>query len=334
MSILNLFNGGSYIDQPVIKTGNHITTSTEYTKGNNTIKHYIDDAGHHMKHMTANSKLMSFDHNGALLPCTLRDSLYEAVDNVNAGNIPLAKVLTVNNSANNSSISNVNVISANDVILRNGSVSLTDKLATIDATISGLSGGGGEGGLQNLSSVLTVGNSAPDKNMTVNMMTCGALNLGGLIMTDVDGEIHTDATISSSYVYGNRMDCERIGIGSYFHVGGKIHFNRDGNNSIEGTGSSEIRGFGNVQSTLVQTDALHSGTIVINGNNNTITGNGNAQLTGFRNINSMQSQINTLNAYIVQLQNFIMAFKDSIYIESHQGSGQEYNYDSILPDQN
>ena len=45
MSILNLFNGGSYIDQQIIKTGKHITTSTEYTKGGNTIKHHIDDAG-------------------------------------------------------------------------------------------------------------------------------------------------------------------------------------------------------------------------------------------------------------------------------------------------
>ena len=292
MSILNLFNGGSYIDQPVIKTGNHITTSTEYKKGSNTVKHYIDDTGHHIHHITADTKLMSFDHDGVLLPCSLRDSLYEAVDNVNAGNIPLSKVLTVNNSANNGNISNVNVLSTNDVILRNGSVSLADKLADIDASISSL--GSGEGGLQNLSSVLTVGNSAPDKSMTVNIMSCNALNVDGIVLVNEFNELKTDATISSSAgVYGAEVNCETLGVGASAQIGGKFYFNADGDN--------------------------------------TIAGNGTSLLTGFRTINNLLAEINTLKAYIDELKQFFVAFKDGIYLESAQGSGSEYNYTELMP---
>jgi hypothetical protein len=295
MSILNLFNGGSYIDQPVIKTGNHITTSTEYTQGSNTIKHYIDSTGHHIHHTTAGTKLMSFDHTGALLPCSLRDSLYEAVDNVNAGNIPFEKVLITNNSANNKSISNVNLISANDFVLRDGSVSLTNKLAEIETSISEISGGGGgEGGLQNLSSVLTVGNSAPDKNMTVNLMSCGAVNVDGIMLTNVNDELVTDAVVSSSSgMYGAAMHCETIGVGASLAVAGRVYINRDGNNSIEG--------------------------------------NGQSLLTGFRTINGLLSEINTLKEYVAQLKLFFEAFKDGMYLESAEGSGVEYNYTELLP---
>ena len=292
MSILNLFNGGSYIDQPVIKTGNHITTSTEYKKGSNTVKHYIDDTGHHIHHITADTKLMFYDHDGALLPCSLRDSLYEAVDNVNAGNIPLSKVLTVNNSANNGNISNVNVLSTNDVILRNGSVSLADKLAEIDTSISSL--GSGEGGLQNLSSVLTVGGTASNKSMTINVLTCNALNVDGIVLTNSDGELVTDAMISSSAaLYGAAVNCETLGVSTSAIIGGKFNINRDGNNRIEG--------------------------------------DNNSLLTGFRTINNLTAEINTLKAYIAELKQFFVAFKDGIYLESAQGSGTEYNFTELMP---
>ena len=294
MSILNLFNGGSYIDQQIIKTNNHITTSTEYTKGSNTIKHHIDNDGHHIEHITANTKLVSFDHNGALLPCSLRSSLYEAVDQANAGNIPLEKILITNNSANNKNISNANLISANDFILRDGSVSLTDKLAEIDTSISSL--GSGEGGLQNLSSVLTVGSSAPDKNMTVNIMTCNALNIDGLVLTNAYDEIVTDSTISSSTgVYGAEVNCENLGVVTFAQIGGKFNFNSDGNN--------------------------------------TIAGDGNSLLTGFRTINNLLAEINTLKAYIEELKLFFVAFKDGIYLESSEGSGTEYNFTELMPTQ-
>ena len=294
MSILNLFNGGSYIDQPIIKTGKHITTSTEYTKGGNTIKHHIDDAGHHIEHTTAGTKLVSFDHTGSLLPCSLRDSLYEAVDNVNAGNIPLSKVLTTHNSANNNSISNVNLVSANDFILRDGSVSLSDKLAEIDTSLSEL--GSGEGGLQNLSSVLTVGGTASNKNMTINVLTCNALNVDGIVLANANDELVTDAMISSSAgVYGAVLNCETLDVSTSAQIGGKFDFNSDGNNTIEGNGTS--------------------------------------LLTGFRTINNLLAEINTLKAYIEELKLFFVAFKDGVYLESSEGSGTEYNYTELMPTQ-
>jgi hypothetical protein len=211
---------------------------------------------------------------------------------VNAGNIPLSKVLTVNNSANNGNISNVNVLSTNDVILRNGSVSLADKLAEIDTSISSL--GSGEGGLQNLSSVLTVGGTASNKSMTINVLTCNALNVDGIVLTNSDGELVTDAMISSSAaLYGAAVNCETLGVSTSAIIGGKFNINRDGNNRIEG--------------------------------------DNNSLLTGFRTINNLTAEINTLKAYIAELKQFFVAFKDGIYLESAQGSGTEYNFTELMP---
>ena len=48
------------------------------------------------------------------------------------------------------------------------------------------------------------------------------------------------------------------------------------------------------------------------------------------NITDMQGRIDRLETYINELKLFIVALKDSIYIESDVGSGQEYNYDTLL----
>ena len=48
------------------------------------------------------------------------------------------------------------------------------------------------------------------------------------------------------------------------------------------------------------------------------------------NITDMQNKINILETYIEELKLFIVALKDGIYIESNVGSGEEYNYSSII----
>ena len=48
------------------------------------------------------------------------------------------------------------------------------------------------------------------------------------------------------------------------------------------------------------------------------------------NITDMQNRINVLETYIEELKLFIVALKDGIYIESDIGSGEEYNYSSII----
>ena len=48
------------------------------------------------------------------------------------------------------------------------------------------------------------------------------------------------------------------------------------------------------------------------------------------NITDMQNRIETLETYINELKLFIVALKDGIYIESDVGSGEEYNYSSII----
>ena len=48
------------------------------------------------------------------------------------------------------------------------------------------------------------------------------------------------------------------------------------------------------------------------------------------NITDMQNRIETLETYINELKLFIVALKDGIYIESDVGSGEEYDYSSII----
>ena len=93
--------------------------------------------------------------------------------------------------------------------------------------------------------------------------------------------------------------------------------------NIEGLSLSNNQGELSTTAPIVSTTSLYAPFV----NCNTLSCDG----TVFgQNITNMQNRIDTLETYINELKLFIVALKDSLYIESDVGSGEEFNYDTII----
>ena len=93
--------------------------------------------------------------------------------------------------------------------------------------------------------------------------------------------------------------------------------------NIEGLSLSNIEGDLSTTAVIVSTTSLYAPLV------NCYTLSCDGTVSG-SNITDMQNKINTLETYINELKLFIGALKDSLYIESDVGSGEEFNYDNLL----
>jgi hypothetical protein len=140
MSISNLFNGGSYIDQQIIKTHTHLTTELKYQTPTNSIKHYIDDLGHHIINESSGTKLLSYGFDDTLNDCVTKQHITDAVFNVSIGNISLQSILRTSNDAGQLTLSNLSSVQTNDIMLYDGSgtISVKNALDSHDTRLTSL----------------------------------------------------------------------------------------------------------------------------------------------------------------------------------------------------
>jgi hypothetical protein len=351
MSIQNLFGvGGNFIDQPLIKTGTHQTTITQYLHGNNIIEHFIDSEGLHLKNKISNDKLLSFDHDDNILPCILKShietqiqDLPQALTDITNINSNLTELNTLSGllqssvSRNQTSItsleSDVNKTTADITTLQSQVTTNTTNIANHHSTINKLD-----------ADITTVRNQANTLSLTTTNNVTRLTALEGIVSGGDGLEIDNILTVGNDaggleIVNLSNVSSEIITVGgiplssveSVLTCGNNLFVPVLNTDAINCIGGGDI---------LLGKSVLDDSTMLaVRCLNNQIVSYSNVELVGFKTINDMAGQISdlqtslvTLQQYNTRLQNLIISISRSINLQDPV-SMVNFDYTGLIPEE-